>query len=191
MNKLSILGLGLSLFIAPFAKVGQAQEVPTQQLNFVVSQEEVSPLKVHQGNAKQPNNIKIFFPVGGEARDGFDDVQAVNRWTNSLGVARFAIQELIKGPTVSEQRQGLVDIIELRGESTCGGRDFSISIKQGTATLQFCRSVPTGGVGDDARIQAAINQTLKQFPTINKVVILNEQGDCFKDMSGQNLCFED
>jgi len=45
--------------------------------------------------------------------------------------------------------------------------------------------------GDDARIQAAINQTLKQFSTINKVVILNEQGDCFKDMSGQNLCFED
>lgn len=137
-----------------------------------------------------PNNqyqVKVFFPTS-ESNDDFTEVQPVTRTTDNLGVARFAINQLIAGPTNSEQQKGLTDVLDLAGESTCG-QDFRITINRGVALLRFCRDVPTAGVGDDARIKTAINKTLKQFSTVNQVVILNKNGNCFKDASGKNLCF--
>lgn len=147
-----------------------------------------SLLKFHHNAANKRFKVQVFFGVGGEARESLDDVQAVTRQTDSLGVARFAIQVLIAGPTPSEQNQGLVETITLAGDSTCGGEDFTIKLEQGVATLQFCRQVVRAGVGDDARIGAAIEKTLKQFSTISEVVILNASGDCLLDLSGENRC---
>jgi hypothetical protein len=62
--------------------------------------------------------------------------------------------------------------------------------EQGTATLSFCRAISSAGIGTDARIQAEINATLKQFSTIKKVVILTVDGNCFGDQSGMNVCLK-
>jgi hypothetical protein len=62
--------------------------------------------------------------------------------------------------------------------------------EQGTATLSFCRTTSSPGVGTDGRIQSEINATLKQFSNIKKVVILTVDGNCFGDESGQNQCLQ-
>jgi hypothetical protein len=58
----------------------------------------------------------------------------------------------------------------------------------GTASLQFCRETLLAGDLTGARITAEITSTLEQFSTIHQVVILNQSGHCFNDLSGQNLC---
>jgi hypothetical protein len=183
---LILLGISIPM-IATFnlfrTKV-QAQEIspPSRPISQLTTQGK------HQNKGYE---VKVFFAEAAAERDSLNEVEAVRRETNSLGVARFAIQELIEGPTPAEQRRGLTETIELAGESTCGGQDFTINLEQGVATLQFCRQVVRGGVGDDVRIENAINKTLKQFPTIQEVRLLNLRGDCLIDFSGENRCFSD
>ncbi|MBZ8180355.1 GerMN domain-containing protein [Oscillatoria salina] len=134
--------------------------------------------------ANESYNVQVYFPeAGGE----FTDTEAVTRTTESAAVAEFALEELIAGPTFPERERGLIDPIEFRGESNCG-ENFTVGIKNGEARVQFCRDVVTQGVGDDARIQTSIKQTLKQFSTVDSVVILDKNGNCFADASGRNQC---
>jgi hypothetical protein len=58
----------------------------------------------------------------------------------------------------------------------------------GTATIKFCRSLLSSGIGADARVQAEITTTLKQFSNIKEVVILTRDGHCFGDESGKDFC---
>ena len=60
----------------------------------------------------------------------------------------------------------------------------------GTATVKFCRVTASPGIGADARVIAEINATLKQFPNIKQVVILTQDGHCFGDGSGKDLCLK-
>jgi len=89
----------------------------------------------------------------------------------------------------------------LSGSSNCsaplpvGGPEFTLTLNKkgtvpetGTATLKFCRTINSGGIGADGRVQAEINATLKQFTNIKKVVILTKDGHCFADESGMDFC---
>jgi hypothetical protein len=58
------------------------------------------------------------------------------------------------------------------------------------ATLRFCKSVLSSGSGDDGRQKSSINATLKQFSTINSVIILDRNGKCLSDQSGENTCLK-
>jgi len=76
-----------------------------------------------------------------------------------------------------------------------GGPDFTLTLSMkgsvpetGTATVKFCRAISSPGIGADARVTAEINATLKQFANIKKVVILTNDGHCFGDGSGKDLC---
>lgn len=131
--------------------------------------------------------VQVYFPKYPDAESNFAAVAAVTRSTPTAGVARFAIEQLIAGPTQAEQGQGFAPAVRLQGSSTCGG-DFQIAIAQQTARLQFCRTVVSNGVGDDARAQSAIQATLRQFTTVNRVVILDANGNCLGDQSGMNQC---
>jgi len=148
--------------------------------------------------------IQVFFSRYPDSlQTNFNAVYPVNRTSPTIAVATFSIQLLIAGPTLSEQQAGYFTELNtmLSGPSNCtgarpvGGPDFVITLnmkgkssEQGTTTLQFCRSLNSGGIGADARVQAEITATLKQFSNIKKVVILTKDGHCFGDESGKDFC---
>jgi hypothetical protein len=129
--------------------------------------------------------VRVFFPVQGQ---NLDTVRPVWRTTTSEGVARFAVNQLISGPTTQERQTGLTQAVRLQGRSNCQGDDFTLAIQQGTARLRFCRDVVSAGVGDDARASSAIRATLQQFSSVRSVVVLDAAGNCLGDQSGMNLC---
>lgn len=114
--------------------------------------------------------VKVFFPVA-RSQD-FTNVKPVWRTTSSPGVAQFAIAQLLAGPTSSEKQQGLAAVPPLSGNSNCG-QDFTVSINDGVAQLQFCKRMIHGGIGDSVRTKSAIEATLKQFSTVSYVRILD------------------
>lgn len=153
------------------------------------------------GTQEQPAGypIKVYFSKHPDSDNSFTAVFPVARTAPDLGVATFAVKQLIAGPTAAETHAGyfteLSAAINRRDLSSCGGADFTISLNMrgrtpqpGTATLQFCRTLMLPGEGADARIGTELQATLTQFPTIKKAVILTKQGNCFGDLSGQNLC---
>src|SRR5258708_6059212 len=146
--------------------------------------------------------VLVYFSRHPESENNFSAVFSVRRTSPDQGVATFAIKQLILGPSPAEQATGLYTeltaaLAALSGTSTCGGADFQITLDKkggtaepGTATLTFCRPTPTAGIGADARITAEIDQTLQQFSTIHKTVILTSTGHCFGDESGFDICLK-
>jgi hypothetical protein len=131
--------------------------------------------------------VQVFFPKRNS--EDFTYVEPVLRTTSSQGLAQFSIEQLIAGPTSQEKARNLIAPIQLRGSSNCG-KDFTLSISNGVATLRFCKSVLSSGSGDDGRQKSSINATLKQFSTINSVIILDRNGKCLSDQSGENTCLK-
>lgn len=137
--------------------------------------------------ATRPQLIKVFFPKNPGQQQDLSYVEPVWRQAQTTRVAQFAIAQVIAGPTRQEQQRGFIAPITLRGTSNCG-QNFSLSIAATVAKLKFCRQVVSGGIGDDARMLSSLNTTLKQFPAIRSVVILDQKGNCLGDMSGENRC---
>ena len=143
--------------------------------------------------------VLVYFSKNPDSYNDSTAVFPIHRTSPTLGVATYAIQQLIAGPTPSEAATGyfteLSTVLQRTGASSCGGPDFKFTLNMrgatpetGTATLQFCRQTASPGIGADARIKAEIEKTLTQFSNITKVVILLQDGQCFGDMSGANLC---
>lgn len=142
--------------------------------------------------------VNVFFSRHPDSENNPASVFAVTRTSPTLGVATFAIKQLIAGPTAAERNGGLYTplTVSLTGPSSCGA-DFTLALnthasrpEPGTATLRFCRATQLAGDLTGAYIKAEINRTLLQFPSIKKVVILTSSGRCFDDLSGQNLCLK-
>ncbi|MGC9503779.1 GerMN domain-containing protein [Baaleninema sp.] len=134
--------------------------------------------------------VSAFFPDS--SQQAFDAVEPVTRISETSGVARFAIEELIDGPTPNERERGLYSPISFEGSSTCEyGQDFKISVNDGDARLQFCRDLDLGGVGDTAPLMAAVERALRQFSTVSEVTVLNQNGNCVADYRGTNECLRD
>lgn len=141
--------------------------------------------------------VKVFFSRHPASDNDPSAVVAVGRRAPTLGVATFAIGQLVAGPVAAEQRAG--DYTPLAGTlhdaSNCGGADFAITLdhrgaraEKGTATLRFCRSLALGGELDDGRVTAEVTATLRQFANIARVVILTRDGHCVGDLSGRDAC---
>jgi len=143
--------------------------------------------------------VLVYFSKNPDSYNDSTAVFPIHRTSPTLGVATYAIQQLIAGPTSSEAADGyfteLSTVLQRGSASSCGGPDFKITLNMrgatpetGTATLQFCRQTASPGIGADARIKAEIEKTLTQFSNITKVVILLQNGHCFGDESGADLC---
>ncbi len=135
----------------------------------------------------RPQQVKVFFPKNPGQQGNLGYVEPVWRQTYTTSVAQFAIAQVLAGLTVQERQRGFTAPIPLRGASNCG-KDFTLSITSNVARLQFCRQVVSGGIRDDARMTSSLNATLKQFPTVRSVVLLDQKGKCLGDMSGENRC---
>lgn len=134
-------------------------------------------------------SVAVYFSRHPQSDDDPSLTFAVARTSPDTGVGTFAISELLKGPSASESTQGYFTTARLRsGTSTCDGKDFTLSISNGVATLQFCKPFDHLGVVADGQADSEIKASLKQFSTVQKVVILNSAGDCEFNLSGLNLC---
>ena len=149
--------------------------------------------------------IKVYFSKYPQSERNLAATFPVNRTSPTTSVATFAIQLLIAGPTPQEYQAGYFAVVNdlFSGQSTCKitpirtGPDFKLNLnykgsvpEKGTATLKFCRTTSSAGIGTDALAISEINATLKQFPTIKKVVILTKDGHCFGDESGLDRCLK-
>lgn len=133
--------------------------------------------------------VKVFFSKHPESDEDPTRTFPVNRISPDTGVATYAISQLIAGPTSDEAKAGYFSQVAVRDDaSTCNGRDFTLAIESGVATLQFCRTFEAIGTIADAQADQAIQATLKQFPTVTKVVVLGKDGHCQFDLSGEDRC---
>lgn len=149
--------------------------------------------------ASQGYAVKVYFSKSPQSDQNYSTVFPVTRFSPTTGVATYAMQQLINGPSTTEKDLGYVSQVHnmIHGPSNCGGADFQLTLnvkgttpQPGTATLKFCRSVSnqTDALLADGQMRAEINATLSQFPTIKKVVVLEDTGHCFADESGEDLC---
>ncbi len=175
--------LALSFTTAPAEEAHSTSITPPENSEATLQPQ---PQTISQ-NPDEPRQIQVFLPKPSADNQTLGYVEPVTRTTSRVDVAEFAIEQIVQGPTSAEKEEGFADLIDFRGESTCG-ENFTVDISNGIAQLKFCRTVYTAGLGEDAGIQKAVTNTLKQFNSVDQVVILDKNGDCFKDMSGRNAC---
>ena len=138
-------------------------------------------------------SVVVYFSKHPDSESAPTKLFPVNRVSPTLGVATYAIGQLIAGPTEAEKAQGLYSPLtgSLSGTSTCSGADFKITLDwdrthadPGHATLQFCRDVKGFGDTGAAIVRNEISKTLTQFSNIKEVVIVYKNGACFDDLIG-------
>jgi hypothetical protein len=106
-----------------------------------------------------------------------------------------AVSALLAGPTQGELDDGIgsrwTDVV-MEEDSNCDDGNFVIGEGEGDdaglISVQFCRTVILTGVISDALMDAQLTATMMQFPGVNRVIILNQLGDCMFNPSGLNLC---
>jgi hypothetical protein len=117
----------------------------------------------------------------------------VERTTNRVDVATYTLEQIIDGPTAEEKSEyslndsfGSDAFVKFLSESDCSGKDFSISIDNGLATVRFCRETQFLNDNSDLVLDQIV-ETLKQFSTIDSVTVLTSDGDCFSAMGGYTV----
>ena len=107
------------------------------------------------------------------------DISPVKRMVSAKAPARAAIDALLQGPTAQEQKQGF--------ESLASSSEFrvgSLIIKDGTAKIDFVsRRSWHGWAGDLApiRFKKAVELILKQFPSVENVIVSLDGNEKFAD----------
>lgn len=135
--------------------------------------------------------VVVHFSKTPESTTEFDYTVAVNRESNTAeGALERALVELVKGPTDSEEEAGIFNPLKLSGNSACDGADFELTESEEKITVAFCREIESAGIGDDARIKAVIMETIaaNSSTATPDLIILDQNGNCFGDLSGQNIC---
>jgi hypothetical protein len=110
----------------------------------------------------------------------------VERQTRRTDIATFALEEIMRGPTAEETEQGLRStfgdeyFITLSGKSQCGIRNFTITLDPDNyfARVNFCKDINFTQDWSMMLLQDQIRKTLIQFEKIQKVQILNKDGNC-------------
>ncbi len=146
-------------------------------------------------NSQQTGStVQVYFSKHPESDAAPVNIFPVNRTAPSTaGLATFAIEQLIAGPTAAEKASGYFTPLQgsLTGTSSCGGADVLITLnwnrthpEDNVATVQFCRDAPGYGDTGAVMVRNEITRTLTQFSTIQKGVIIYKDGSCFDDMIG-------
>lgn len=139
----------------------------------------VSVSAVPQRKVAARKEVKVYFYHDpGE----FIDLSPVTRSVSAAAPARPAIEALLKGPTAAERRRGFESLA-----SASAFRIGSLKISGGTATINFVSTRRwSGWPGDLApvRFKTAVELTLKQFPSVQKVIVSLNGDEKFADESG-------
>jgi len=134
---------------------------------------------VPQQKVATRKEVKIYFYHDpGE----YIDLAPVTRSVNAAAPARPAIEALLKGPTAAERRKGF--------DSLASASDFrigSLKISGGTARINFVSPRRWHGWPGDlapVRFKTAVELTLKQFPSIRRVIVSLNGDEKFYDERG-------
>ena len=140
--------------------------LPENQEKFIV------PVKFDQPDATEPAEekitVKVFFSNSNlDPTASCNKTFSVERQVKTLGVARAALEELLKGPLDLEKTDGYGSSINDKVKIN------SIRIEHKTVYVDFDSQLEyqVGGSCRISMIHAQIDQTLKQFESIDKVVI--------------------
>jgi Sporulation and spore germination len=136
-------------------------------LVFAQAQQQRSPSSRRQ--------VRVYFPRDGNPnpRDPFN-LQFVVREVSAAAPARPALEALLAGPTVEEQRR------RLRALDARGLNIGTLNIRDGTAHVDFVSRGSKRWAGDlsPGEFRRAVERTLKQFSTVRAVVVsVNGQTD--------------
>lgn len=110
------------------------------------------------------------------------DLAPVTRSVNAAAPARPAIEALLKGPTAAERRRGFESLA-----SAGGFRIGSLKISGGAARINFVSTRRWAGWPGDlapVRFKTAVELTLKQFPSIRRVIVSLNGDEKFWDERG-------
>jgi hypothetical protein len=127
--------------------------------------EVVVPFKL---SIQNPQTLKVFFGQQGLTEADCKTMVGVSRVTPlTASPARRSLELLFKGPTRSETKEGYYTSINP------GVKIQSLTILNGVATVDFNEILDKniGGSCRVAAIRSQISETLKQFPTVQSVVI--------------------
>lgn len=186
-----IVGGGLWWFFTRSDGGGKAEKstnVTTSSAQKTSKSSEESDTKDKKTTSGKTYPVKVYFSKDPESYDDPTKVFPVTRNSPDLGTAKYSLGELISGPTTSEKATGFFGEIKLSGSSKCDGADFVLATDSSTATVRFCKTFESAGVMADARMQSQIETTLLQFSSISKVILLNREGYCLFDASGEEGC---
>ncbi len=142
-------------------------------LKFFKGGENVNVLPTNQPanmNAAETMTVKVFFgnsildPEVLDCKKNFPVERVIPK---TLAVGRAALEELLKGPTESEKAKGYFTSINP------GVKIQSLTIENGVARVDFNEQLEfqVGGSCRVAAIVSQIRETLKQFPTVDEVII--------------------
>ena len=158
------------------------------ELNFVSPEDQNGKLVFHNENPSglPDKNKEFFMPVKIKKTSGETMTIKAYFYNNKMdpdpmgscsvvfsvereiskteGVAKAALEELLKGPTIEEKDKGYITNIPL------GSRLNSIVIVNGEARVDFNEATESGGGSCSMAARVAqINETLLQFPTITSI----------------------
>ena len=118
---------------------------------------------VAQGPVGVRKEVKVYFyHEPGE----YIDLAPVTRSVNAVAPARPAIEALLKGPTAAERRRGFGPLA-----SANHFRIGSLKISGGTARINFISNRRWPGDLAPVRFKTAVELTLKQFPSVRRVIV--------------------
>ena len=147
-------------------------------LMLIVIADERAVSATPQQKSSTRKEVKVYFyHEPGE----YIDLSPVTRLVNATTPARAAIDALLKGPTARERQLGFNSLV-----SASDFRIGSLSIKDGTAKINFVsRRSWQGWPGDlgPIRFKTAVELILKQFPTVQNVVVSLNRNPNFADES--------
>lgn len=128
----------------------------TLPIRFIAAKQETMDVKVYFNNSKLGQDYSCNMVS-----------MILREIPKTEGVARAALEELLKGPTDQEKASGYFTSINQ------GVKIQSITIENGVAKADFDEQLEyqVGGSCKVSAIRAEITQTLRQFPAVKSVVI--------------------
>jgi spore germination protein GerM len=134
---------------------------------------------VPQARVDGRKEVKVYFYHDpGE----YIDLAPVTRSVNAVAPARPAIEALLKGPTAAERQRGFGPLA-----SASEFRIGSLRISTGTARINFVSNRRWAGWPGDlapVRFKTAVELTLKQFPSVKRVIVSLNGDTKFYDERG-------
>ncbi|MDQ3015025.1 MAG: GerMN domain-containing protein [bacterium] len=118
-------------------------------------------------NAGKKTSVKVFFGNSVQGAECEKVLSVIREVPKVATIGKTAIEELLKGPTTLELSQGFSTALNTEVKVN------SLTISDGTARVDFSSNL-NKSVAGSCRVQAIraqIEETLRQFPTVQNVII--------------------